>query len=47
MLMLGMALLFVVYQYALRQITCQYCGAINTHEPHCPYADSGLTGGHK
>jgi hypothetical protein len=47
MFMFGMAVLFLVYQFALRMIRCRYCGGVGTHEPHCPYANSGLTGGSK
>jgi hypothetical protein len=47
MLMLGMAVLWLVYQFALRQIRCLYCGGVNTHEDHCPFVGSGMTGGKK
>lgn len=36
-LMLGLALPWLVYQFALRAITCRYCGKKGTHEVHCPY----------
>lgn len=43
-LMLGVGALFLVYQLFVRMMRCNYCGAINTHEPHCPYANTGMKG---
>lgn len=45
MLIFGMAVMWLVYQFALRACKCRYCGKVNDHEPHCPFAGSGLTGG--
>lgn len=42
--MLVLALLFFVYQFALRMVRCRYCGGINEHDDHCPFQGTGLNG---
>lgn len=45
--MLAVAVLFLVYELGVRQLRCRYCGKVASHDDHCPYASSGLTGGKK
>jgi hypothetical protein len=35
---------WAIFQGFVNRLRCRYCGRVNTHEDHCPYAGSGLHG---